>query len=206
MKPSFSSKAGQLLTVILLLMPLSVAAKQKSVYGEFTENPDGCINDEVFVHARAPGRSENARVTINIYREDLCRDQPLLMLNVKNVPLKKGRFVLGEDLSGASLKGVIPIVNKSRKERYLVRLNMSWKAVDELMLSDKKRDVTELASDEAGDEREDEIHQSDRFKAGYRDAVAHGMIEVNGEILTLDKSRGAYLVSTQVQEHNYDED
>ena len=206
MKPRFSSKAVQLLAVMSLLMSLPAVAKQKAVYGEFVENTNGCINNEVFIHARSSGKSEKAKLTINIYREDICQDKPLLILDVKQAKLKKGEFILDNNLSKASLKGMVIITNRDTRETYRLRLNVSWKAVDGLILSKTKHDATELLSDESEYDQEDEFDLFERYKAAYRDASAQGTIEVNGELLTFGESRGAYLVTTNKSEYHVHDD
>lgn len=194
MNSRFLSTSAHLLAVILLAIPLSALAKQKAVYGEFAADFNGCISEEVFIHARSSKKSTNAKVTFSIYRQDVCRDEPILMVKADKVKLINGELIVDDELSGASLNGTIIVVDKSTNERFEVTLSLSWKADGDLILADTSRDMTEPPSDE------EELTNMEKYKIAYRDASVRGTIEVDGDQLKFGATRGASLVSTDLRQ------
>lgn len=196
MNSRFHTTSVHILALILLAIPLSTLAKQKAAYGEFSADSNECISEEVFVHARSSGKSTNVKVTFSVYRQDVCRDESLLMVKADKAKLKKGQLIFDDELSGASLSGTITVVDKSTKEQYEVVLTLRWKADGDLILADKNRDMTEHPSEE------NELSKTEKYKIAYRDATARGTIEVNGEQLNFGATRGASMVSTDIKQLN----
>ncbi len=188
------SASARLLAIMLLVVPVSTLAKQKAVYGEFVANPNGCISEEVFVHARSSGGSTNAAVTVSIYREDVCRDEVLLMIKANKVKLKKGGFLFDDGLAHASLNGTLTVIDKSTRERYKISLSLNWLSDGNLISADKGRDMTELQSDE------DELPETLKYNTAYRDAKARGTITVDGDQLNFGSTREAFLVTSDIKE------
>ncbi len=187
------STGTYLCVAAVLTAPLPAFAKNKAVSGEFYKDYDRCISEEVFLHVQSSGNSTNAKVSLTIDKRDMCKDEQILMIKTDMAKLKKGGLVVDDTLSSASVTGTLTVVDKLTKKKHELSLNLHWQGDGELITAQTSRDLSVPPSDE------DELSKTQKYKIDYQDATAQGTIRLDSTLMKFSASRGASLVTTNLQ-------